>query len=156
MATIQECLSNILKAVYGKDVRQSIHDAIEQCYNDVNDPELNTAAFEKAVQNKIDSGEMAALALADESVTSKKLASGAVTREKLETGFESELIDIRSLDTLKKLPDTIFAQQWISNIYLASGQFTWDNFNEKLELYKDTHFFSVPWGLIISRQGIRV
>ena len=146
MSNIGTYLNNILKAVYGKEVRQSIHDAISQCYDDVNNPDLNTGAFEKAVQNKIDSGEMAALALADESVTSKKLASGAVTREKLETGFESELIDIRSLDTLKKLPDTIFAQQWIINIYLASGQFTWDNFNEKLELYKDTHFFSVPWG----------
>ena len=34
MATIQEYLNNILKAVYGKDVRQNIHDAIQQCYED--------------------------------------------------------------------------------------------------------------------------
>lgn len=34
MATIQDYLNNILKAVYGKDVRQSIHDAIKQCYTD--------------------------------------------------------------------------------------------------------------------------
>lgn len=34
MATIQDYLNNILKAVYGKDVRQSIHDAIQQCYYD--------------------------------------------------------------------------------------------------------------------------
>lgn len=28
-------LENILKAVYGREVRQSIHDSIEQCYSDV-------------------------------------------------------------------------------------------------------------------------
>lgn len=38
MATISENLSAILSAVYGKDVRQSIHDALEQCYE-------NTTAF---------------------------------------------------------------------------------------------------------------
>lgn len=34
MATIQEYLHDILMAVYGKDVRQSIHDGIQQCYYD--------------------------------------------------------------------------------------------------------------------------
>lgn len=34
MADIQTLLKNILSAVYGKDVRQSIHDAIKQCYYD--------------------------------------------------------------------------------------------------------------------------
>lgn len=34
MADIQTYLKKILSAVYGKDVRQSIHDAIKQCYYD--------------------------------------------------------------------------------------------------------------------------
>ena len=34
MADIQTLLKNIMSAVYGKDVRQSIHDAIYQCYQD--------------------------------------------------------------------------------------------------------------------------
>jgi hypothetical protein len=34
MANIKDYLSQILKARYGKDVRQSIHDAIHQCYED--------------------------------------------------------------------------------------------------------------------------
>jgi hypothetical protein len=34
MADVQALLKNILSAVYGKDVRQSIHDAIQQCYYD--------------------------------------------------------------------------------------------------------------------------
>lgn len=36
MSSISTYLSNILNAVYGRDVRQSIHDSIEQCYTDVN------------------------------------------------------------------------------------------------------------------------
>lgn len=103
MATIQDYLNNILKAVYGKDVRQSIHDAIKQCYEDVTSPELNIGAFETAVQNKIDSGELAAMTLADKSVTSEKLADGAVntdnisdgsiTQEKLVPGIEIDVKD---------------------------------------------------------------
>ena len=34
MASISEYLKQILSARYGKDVRQSIHDAIQQCYYD--------------------------------------------------------------------------------------------------------------------------
>ena len=34
MAGIKQYLDNILNAIYGKDVRQSIHDAIEQTYED--------------------------------------------------------------------------------------------------------------------------
>ena len=32
--TIQQALTNIMSAVYGKDVRESIHDGIELCYNE--------------------------------------------------------------------------------------------------------------------------
>lgn len=34
MSSIKTYLENILSAVYGKDVRQAIHDAINQCYID--------------------------------------------------------------------------------------------------------------------------
>lgn len=86
MATIQDYLNNILKAVYGKDVRQSIHDAIKQCYEDVTSPELNIEAFEAAVQNKIDSGELAEMTLGDKSVTSEKIADEAITTDSIANG----------------------------------------------------------------------
>ena len=35
MSRIGNLLAQILSAVYGKDVRQSIHDAIKECYDDV-------------------------------------------------------------------------------------------------------------------------
>lgn len=35
MSRISRLLEEILSAVYGRDVRQAIHDAIEECYRDV-------------------------------------------------------------------------------------------------------------------------
>lgn len=89
--TIEELLQKILEAVYGKDVRQSIHDAIAQCYSDVGDPTLNEAAFDKAVQKKIDDGSIAAMTLEDGSITTKYLSDGAVTEEKMNTTFLNKL-----------------------------------------------------------------
>lgn len=37
MSKIDSLLAHILSAVYGRDVRQSIHDAIKECYDDVTD-----------------------------------------------------------------------------------------------------------------------
>ena len=34
MKKIRDCLEEIMSAVYGKDVRQAIHDGIYQCYED--------------------------------------------------------------------------------------------------------------------------
>ena len=72
-SSIQQFLNKILSNRYGKDVRQAIHDGIEQCYNDVNNPDLNTKAFETAVQNKIDDGSLALMTIPDGSITKKKL-----------------------------------------------------------------------------------
>lgn len=71
-------LSQILSAVYGKDVRQSIHDAISQCYADVNNPTLINGALVNAVQDKIDDGTIASLMVEDGSITEEKLADDVV------------------------------------------------------------------------------
>lgn len=91
MSNISTYLSKILSAVYGREVRQSIHDAIEQCYDDVNSPDLNTKAFKTAIQEKIDDGSFTAMTIADGSITQEKLSpdihfgvqDGEVTVEKL-------------------------------------------------------------------------
>lgn len=72
-SNIQQSLNKILSSRYGKDVRQAIHDSIEQCYDDVTNPDLNTEAFETAVQNKIDSGALALMTIPDGSITKEKL-----------------------------------------------------------------------------------
>lgn len=86
MSSIATLLNQILRSVYGKDVRQAIHDAISQCYDDVNAPALQTEAMQAAVQAKIDAGEMAALTIADGSLTGAKLANGTIPTAKIADG----------------------------------------------------------------------
>lgn len=76
MADIQTYLNNIMKAVLGKDVRQSIHDGIKQCYYDGKAGAIDLDARERAA---------AAEARMD---TFTKLSSGS-------TSGDAELIDIR-------------------------------------------------------------
>ena len=86
MSSIATYLNQILRSVYGKDVRQAIHDAISECYDDVNAPALQTEAMQAAVQAKIDAGEMAALTIADGSLTGAKLANGTISTAKIADG----------------------------------------------------------------------
>ena len=53
MSAISTYLQRILNAIWARDVRQAIHDAISQCYDDVNAPALQTEAMQAAVQAKI-------------------------------------------------------------------------------------------------------
>ena len=54
MSKISEYLQSILSAVYGRDVRQSIHDAIEQCYDDVTAGKTKADTAANAAQNAAD------------------------------------------------------------------------------------------------------
>lgn len=59
MADIQNLLQQLLTAIYGKDVRQAIVDAIKQCYNDASEglvPVVNTRAVDNGVQVTITVG----------------------------------------------------------------------------------------------------
>ena len=87
MAGIDQLLTQILKTKLGKDMRQAIHDSIAQCYDDVTSPELNVKAFEQAVQNKIDSGELATMTIPD----------GTITVEKLDSDLSGNIDDIPDL-----------------------------------------------------------
>lgn len=76
LTDVQLLLENILKAVYGRDVRQSIHDAIKQCYYDGKAGAYDLEARDRAA---------AAEARMDTFTT---LAEGSTTGD-------AELIDIR-------------------------------------------------------------
>lgn len=99
-SSIQQFLNKILSSRYGKDVRQAIHDGIKQCYSDVTNPDLNVDAFETAVQNKIDSGALAAMTIADGSITKEKLDQDIT--ENIETNTQ----DITNLKSAMPKVDT--------------------------------------------------
>lgn len=86
MSAISEDLAKIQSAIYGEEVRGAIYDAISQCYSDVSNPTLQTEAIEAAVQEKIDEGEMAALTIADGTVTGAKLVDGTIPTAKIADG----------------------------------------------------------------------
>lgn len=77
-SNISKYLGLILNAVYGKDVRQAIHDGISQCYADVNNPTLINGALVNAVQDKIDDGTIPSIMIADRSVTEEKLSDDVI------------------------------------------------------------------------------
>lgn len=100
---IEQYLNKILSSRFGKDVRQSIHDGIKQCYSDVTNPDLNVDAFETAVQNKIDSGALAAMTIADGSITKEKLdrdiTENIETNTQDITNLKSAIGDLDRLET---------------------------------------------------------
>lgn len=99
MAGIDQLLTQILNTKLGKDMRQAIHDSIAQCYDDVTSPELNVKAFEQAVQNKIDSSELATMIIPD----------GSITVEKLDSNLSYNIDDIADLKSA--LPDKLDTNQ---------------------------------------------
>lgn len=123
MSTIQDHLNNILKAVYGKDVRQSIHDAIDKCYDDVSNPDLNTEAFKTAVQSKIDDGSLAELTIGDSTVTTEKIVNGAVTDQKISSDLRKALQI--SLDVYGFADDDYEAVD-ITDQFTAAAMNSWD------------------------------
>lgn len=89
-SSIQQFLNKILSSRYGKDVRQAIHDGIEQCYDDVNNPDLNTEAFKTAVQSKIDDGTIPAMTIPDGSITKAKLDPNIEFGAKVDNTLKNE------------------------------------------------------------------
>ena len=116
---IETALNNIMQAKQGGDVRDSIHDAIASCYNDVSSPELNTEALEAALQTKIDEGEMAALTIGDGTITGAKLANGTIPKAKLDPSITFDD------STIKRVigNDIISASSAFDNITWATGYF---------------------------------
>ena len=86
MSAISTYLEYIRSKIYAKDVRTAIVNAISQCYDDVNKPALQTEAMQAAVQAKINAGQMAALTIADGSLTGAKLANGTIPTAKIADG----------------------------------------------------------------------
>lgn len=84
MSSIEQFLQSIRSAILARTVRNDIANAIEQCYDDVHNPTLNTEAMQAAVQAKIDAGQMAGLTIGDGTLTGAKFADGTIPKAKLD------------------------------------------------------------------------
>lgn len=104
---IETYLNKIIKSVYGRDVRDAIYKAIEQCYSDVTSPTLNESSFRSQIEYKfqelIDDGTLVNLAIEDGSITSEKLASDIFSVIPLGVdAYEQEVVvDVADLSQLK-------------------------------------------------------
>ena len=127
MSSIQNYLSQILSAVYGRDVRQSIHDAIKQCYDDVSNPDLNTGAFKTALAAAIEDGTLTALNVGDNTITTEKLADGAVTRDKIANNVVTTAKIVDSAVSAAKMMDAA-----VTNAKLADGAVTYEKLGEDI------------------------
>ena len=139
MSSISTLLQQILTAVYGREVRQSIHDAIEQCYSDVGDPTLNEAAFKKAVQAKIDEGSIGALTLGEGSIETKFIKDKAVTLEKIADNVITKINESASkIDSLKEDLDNLpidLNYQYLKLSDLDSGKYyNWYSGNPSMSI----------------------
>lgn len=99
-SNIATLLNQILTAIYGKDVRQSIHDAIKQCYSDVGDTALNQEAFKKALDAAIADGSIGALTIGDKSITGSKIADLTITGDKV------NFLEKKIFDKIMPISDT--------------------------------------------------
>ena len=120
MSAISTYLQKILNEIWARNVRQAIHDAISQCYDDVNKPALQTDAMQRAVQAKIDAGEMAAYTVKDGTFAGSKLADGAITTAKLADTSVSTAKIIDKAVTTDKL-----ANKAVTTTKLDDGAVTW-------------------------------
>ena len=150
-SSISTHLNKILSSVYGEEVRQAIHDAILQCYEDVSSPSLNQTAFLNAINTAVRNGTLTGLTLtngcidtaklADYVVTTVKLSDGSVTTEKLANkAVSTEKLGDSSV-TSEKIADGAVKTNDISDgavttDKIADGAITSDKFN-KSEIFKN-------------------
>lgn len=122
MNDISTLLNQILEAKHGEQVRQSIHDSIEQCYEDVNNPSLREESFYNAVQQAIEDGTLDSLAIEDGSITASKIAEGAVG----ELAIANWAITNNKLDekvvTSDKIADNAVENRTIKNYSVTSDK----------------------------------
>lgn len=172
MADIQSLLDQLLQAVYGKDVRQAIHDSIERCYEDgkagatdlivrekvdqlqADIQEIQeTGATAEVIQTKVQTvingliadGTMAALSIGDGTVTSEKLADDVFNSLQVKTVFDEQsgLMMINS----SSLSLTGEAIGW-DGVDTYPG-YTWSSATERAvkDKYTCTDWFSLPEGI---------
>lgn len=92
MAGIQEYLDLIKNAVYGREVRQAIHDGIYQCYEDGRAGAIDLVAREEIAQLIAPSGEAPSAA----EVTDARIGADGITYMSLGIANRTQISDLRN------------------------------------------------------------
>lgn len=121
MSKISTLLENILKAVYGKDVRQSIHDSIAQCYSDVTDAKTLADDSVVLMKQKIGDCDTAASGARSAANTANASASNAdASATSANTAASTAKASASSCDkAVAELPEqvtAVFADLGITNV----------------------------------------
>lgn len=101
MAGIEEYLNKIKNAVYGKEVRQAIHDGIHQCYEDGKAGAIDLVAREEIAQLIAPSGEAPSAA----EVTDARVGADGVTYTSLGIANRTQLTKINEGNYLYTIVD---------------------------------------------------
>ena len=148
MAVISDYLNKILSAVYGKDVRQAICDALRQCYEDGNAGSIDLSAREKIdlltsrVENlTANSGESTA---ENAELIDIRVGEDGVTYENAGTAVRTQIASIKIL--LEELQGSASISMKLKNALLncfsnvawsnENGQVYYNELKEALELVK--------------------
>lgn len=92
MATIQDYLEQIKNAIYGKDVRQAIHDGIEQCYKDGKAGSIDLIARQQIAELVAPSGEAPSAA----EVTDARVGADGTSYTSLGDAIRTQTADLKS------------------------------------------------------------
>ena len=122
MAKIQELLDNLLHKKLGRDVRQSIHDSIEQCYKDATGHPDSVAAVikeNKEMQEHLDNTPYMFLEEGEE----KDLPVHTINDDEVstESAFSSKKT-LESIDSIKKTLESIVSIKKNYNKYFDNDE----------------------------------
>lgn len=92
MAGIQDYLNQIKNAIYGKDVRQAIHDGIQQCYYDGKAGTIDLLARQEIAELVAPSGEAPSAA----EVTDARIGADGTTYTSLGLANRTQFTDLKS------------------------------------------------------------
>lgn len=112
MAGIQEYLEEIKNAVYGRDVRQAIHDGIHQCYEDGKAGAVDLVAREEIAQLIAPSGEAPSAA----EVTDARIGADGTTYTSLGDAVRGQASDLKS-----DLNNNVIATGWELGSLVSGG-----------------------------------